>query len=426
MQKLEQLNDAIYKNIHIDTILSMLNEIDINYINYIFNNKKTLLINSIIHLPFESANKFIDNILKFKNINVDHQDNLGKTALMHCIKIGFNEVFNKLIDYGCNLNLQDKDGETALYTAIDKLYFVYQHDVNKFQEFAYKLIEQKSCNVDIQTNILKKTALLNCVDCINSYNRHNYDDSKGERQNYKYNKRFNEIAFKLIDNGCDVNIRDSSDRTALTNACWGSYGLSDIASKLIDTPSSDLNLSDDNGNALEGAIWCRPKIALKIMKTGRCDLSVLCDSSTLLIISIERKRIECCKYLILNNSCDINLQNRHGKTALILSIDKDLDEITELLLEKKCDVTQTLFDRLALKSACNKNNIKIVNRIIDRYIENHDISFLDISLDITKYFYYSNVIDKIWKMYQNEIIGIINKRDLGDINVIVLISQYVC
>src|SRR5690606_37791945 len=52
--------------------------------------------------------------------NVDFQEaTFKKTALMFAVEAKDKEVVKVLVDYGCDIFLQDKDGRTALQYAID-------------------------------------------------------------------------------------------------------------------------------------------------------------------------------------------------------------------------------------------------------------------------------------------------------------------
>ena len=52
-----------------------------------------------------------------KGCNVDIQDNNGFTALMWAAKKGHNEICDSLINKGCDVDIPDKGGSTALMWA---------------------------------------------------------------------------------------------------------------------------------------------------------------------------------------------------------------------------------------------------------------------------------------------------------------------
>jgi serine/threonine-protein phosphatase 6 regulatory ankyrin repeat subunit B len=55
-----------------------------------------------------------------KGCNVDIQDNNGFTALMWAAKKGHNEICELLINKGCNVDIQNNNGNTALILATEK------------------------------------------------------------------------------------------------------------------------------------------------------------------------------------------------------------------------------------------------------------------------------------------------------------------
>ena len=82
--------------------------------------------------------KRLELIKNCENINV--QGGMDETALIYATHIGNEEIARLLIENGANLNLQDKEGKTALMHAI-------QHDYLK--EIA-KLLVEKGANLNLQ------------------------------------------------------------------------------------------------------------------------------------------------------------------------------------------------------------------------------------------------------------------------------------
>ncbi|HBA45428.1 TPA: hypothetical protein DCZ31_05780 [Patescibacteria group bacterium] len=66
----------------------------------------------------------IDFVLEKRNdIDLDIQDNYGKTLLMHMIENSLNDSIKKLLENNqivINLNLADANNKTALFYAFDK------------------------------------------------------------------------------------------------------------------------------------------------------------------------------------------------------------------------------------------------------------------------------------------------------------------
>lgn len=67
---------------------------------------------SIVHRP-----EFIDHFIS-KSENIDHQDDNGQTALQYLISRSMFDFAGELIKKGASINLVDKYGNDALWTAV--------------------------------------------------------------------------------------------------------------------------------------------------------------------------------------------------------------------------------------------------------------------------------------------------------------------
>ena len=94
------------------------------------NNYDTVLINLLkereIYLFIEYIN------INSKNIDLDYQDNDGNTFLILSIKEGLNKLTKFLLEKGCNVNIQNKEGNTALHYALSGKNFVMADLLRKY------------------------------------------------------------------------------------------------------------------------------------------------------------------------------------------------------------------------------------------------------------------------------------------------------
>jgi ankyrin repeat protein len=73
---------------------------------------------TVIHsIVFSGDKKRISEVLKIKQININHQSNDGSTALLLAISIKKKEIFNELIRLKANVNIADNEGVTPLHCA---------------------------------------------------------------------------------------------------------------------------------------------------------------------------------------------------------------------------------------------------------------------------------------------------------------------
>lgn len=142
---------------------------------------------------------------------LDIQNSNGATALIIACLESKENIVKMLINAGCNINLQDKYGNTAL---IYKSYFT---DDN---ENIFKLLINAGADLNIQ-NGRHTTALMMAL--------------------FKYKEN---IAKILIDAGCKLNLFNSSGNTALMIAC---IQKNVTMVKMLIKADADLNLVDCNG-----------------------------------------------------------------------------------------------------------------------------------------------------------------------------------
>jgi uncharacterized protein len=91
------------------------NDFDVEEItdfSVISDDNHTLLQDSIARNPVYEFN------LIARGVPLDHQDDNGQTALQYAISRGYTEIAVKIILAGGNVNVNDKFGNAALWTAV--------------------------------------------------------------------------------------------------------------------------------------------------------------------------------------------------------------------------------------------------------------------------------------------------------------------
>lgn len=149
------------------------------------------------HSPFSMAAKkgFVDliNLFLSYNIDINKQNNMGRTALHFACKNGHIDVVSLLINAGAEINIKDRYGHLPIHLATA--------DINAQDEDGCTPLICAS--IDNKTNIFQK----------------------------------------LISYGCDLNIQDNQGYTALMSACdWNNY---DIVLNLI-SYGCDLDIQNVN------------------------------------------------------------------------------------------------------------------------------------------------------------------------------------
>jgi ankyrin repeat protein len=146
---------------------------------------------------FAKEEQITIHLIQSQICELNHQNKLGKTALMISTEYRQNEVALKLIENGCDMNVVSNYGMNALMTAI----------IYRQTSISLNLIEN-GCKLNLQ-NEMGNTALMFAIE---------YNQEK--------------IVSKLIETGCDVNLSDIDGWNPLTIAI--DYNLFDITFQLIE------------------------------------------------------------------------------------------------------------------------------------------------------------------------------------------------
>lgn len=270
-------------------------------------------------------------------VNVNAQDNMGKTALMHIFEqfslirtvlkpekfkdieetkyrmSDFSKLTKLLIDYGADINIRDNNGNTALMYAlcakenIGKQNNAHISLVKSEYSRQIKLLIQAGVDVNVQ-NYQGQTALMLASD--------------------------EEETRILIEAGANVNLKDDLGKTALM------YAENAEQTKLLLDAGADVNAKDDLG--FTALMFAQTSEQMGLLLNAGADINArdyaigytaliwtLLDNFT--TADIKRQKIA----VLLKAGANINEQNNKGYTALMYA---DNVEQTRLLLEFGADV----------------------------------------------------------------------------------------
>lgn len=145
--------------------------------------------------------------------------------------------------------------------------------------------------------------------------------------------KLEDIALQLLKYGnCEYNYRDRIFGTALKYSVR--YNLKKVFDILIRKP--DINVSE--GLPLYDAlILGRTKMAVAMIKTGKCNLSLFSrENKTPLMIACMKNQVDVCTEL-LNHSCHIHSKDREGKTALYYAYVSEIGFVIDALSNNVVD-----------------------------------------------------------------------------------------
>lgn len=206
------------------------------------------------------------------------------------------QITEKLLDCRADTTLVDKDGRTALMTAV---YNNYEFDVN---------------------TILKKTEL-----SINIVNK--FGDSA---LHIAIRKGYLSMVQILLSHRPDVDIADSTQNTPLMLACW--TGNLEIVYALLDA-NADVNLQSESGRtAIHWAVEKGHVEVVKALLQRRADVNAIIplNETSCLMIATRLHNLALVDCLIAGGA-KLNLQNAEGMTALMWACWNSYDEIVASL-----------------------------------------------------------------------------------------------
>jgi ankyrin repeat protein len=148
---------------------------------------------------------------------------------------------------------------------------------------------------------------------------------------------YTEIVRALVENGADVEAKDSYDLTALFLAAYEGY--TDIVQLLLDY-GADISVRNAYGmSALLWTAWNGHTETLQVLLDRGADVEEQDNSEeTALIKAAYQGHTEIVR-ILLDRNVDVNVKNSDGADALIYAAWQGYTEIVQLLLDKGADVT---------------------------------------------------------------------------------------
>lgn len=318
-----------------------------------------VITNSVYHYSREKNIKRkygVSKILIEMGSDVNIQDREGETALMYAVRNTHvtKELVELLITAGSNLNLRDIHGNTALKYALSdysrnkytmqiiKLLLLYGADPNITYKYGrtliFTLVKKR------QTNYIKLFIKYGAkVDPELFFNSINSDPTiadtllPGMDPNAKYNKgktllmylvkkNNQSLAKKLIELGADLDIQDSRGDTALNYAI---YDLNREMVELLLSAGANPDIYNDNGNT---SLHCAIRKRRKDINIIRLLIEYVVDIDTQTIYEGETALMMAVYReegricrLLIDNGADLDTSNHLGRTVREIAEDKNFD-----------------------------------------------------------------------------------------------------
>lgn len=289
-----------------------------------------ILLNIITAISCHDSSKAISILDNMSRDALD--ENMIKKLIIHIVKYQNQTVLNKLIDLGLDLNspgnvcslvlsmcIINQEKEGAAFLLLNGVYFNIddletRHSFNQIDDKDFK---------EITVFVFKLVA---------SDNRRRDQIDKMMMWAIKHYK--NEIVLYLLQNGANVNFRDTSGNTPLT--CASLEKNIQIVKYLIEY-GADVNLPKSSKNAplyiVAGNGYI--DIAETLINTSLCDVnSKNIDDNTPLMFAADQGHVDIVS-ILLDHGADVNIQSIYGCTALMWAVQSNSSDIISLLLNRK-------------------------------------------------------------------------------------------
>lgn len=318
-----------------------------------------------IQLKYESYRKtFIkyckSRNLKFKellgNIKSDKTDKKSlprqdtidfdlKVPLIDCASQGYEHMVGLLLEMGCDVNVIDNYGRTALFVASEQGHL----------EIVKKLVENEPHGANITfTDNNKKTSLHMACE-----------------------EGHTDIVTYLIEKGADISALDLEGCSSLHMACIS--GKKEIVEHLLNINKEEIYKSDNLGQTpiIIASLHGEKEVVEFLLQFDKEDLNRLkrvqdTDKKgfTPLLAACMNGHINTTT-LLIDKGSDILHSDNNGRTALFIACEKGQKNIVELLIEKGKNMEKDIIDKLdwhrnaPIYIACAEKRTEIVKILID-------------------------------------------------------------
>eukprot|EP00833_Pecoramyces_ruminatium_P018881 jgi/Orpsp1_1/1192913/evm.model.d7180000096881.1 len=333
-------------------------------------------------------------------INSDH-----KTILMWAIEKGNCDIMNHILSENVDVNIQDKDGNTALLIA-QKI-----GDIEKI-----KLLMKHGANLDLVKGKVSKKTYKKLLIIYQSIQGEKYSGMKriGNVKNSIINKQhlYEEFKYAIISNNIEkirmllekrnskgeriININEKLrfqiiNREFLPIEIAVSKGHIEIVKLLLNCP--DIKVK----STIISIAVVREKISIAkiLINNPKIDINETDDEgNTPLIYAAGTGQIEILKFLLDQPHINVNIQNNNDNTALMFGVVNNQIEIVKLLLNKRNSKGQRICD-VNIKG---KKKFAILNKRVD--IDPNNEKFLDL---LQNNFKFSKFTPLLIAVYENHV-----------------------
>ncbi|CAH1397491.1 unnamed protein product [Nezara viridula] len=340
-------------------------------------NKLNLYNESALMIATKEGNEAIVNLLLSMNANVDVQDRDGNTALDLAIMKKNINIAEALLNNGANVNAQGETGTTPLMAAASNgdeamvNFLLFKKASLKirddFGNEAIHLAAQRG-------NIKVIEMLLGHGADVNSEGEHgetplhfavrNDDTISEDNEMFKFENKTVLVMKTLLEHGAELNSQSYLKQTALHKAAAGGYA--GVVGYLL---SRNASLVIEDYICFTPLQWAASIGNVKVLNTllERDDVNRNgCNGVTALHMAIRRNDTAFIEYLLRKNA-DPNLMSEDGQTPLDLTFDPLSEKIMKFLLDHEARVEDNSFlGSKILFDAVSNRSIEIIKLLLDK------------------------------------------------------------
>lgn len=302
-----------------------------------------------LQTAIEQKNFKLAELIIKNNYDLESKGFDGETALLYLSKLGYLEFIKILIEKGANINVRDNDNKSLLHYSIKNSYELTEYILSKNPDYTNLELPHLVYNDKKMLSFLIKAGVdINEVDddgntCLHLALKSNYANYNsnvdnictfnpdytivndfGESPLYLAYEMNNKSYFnKFLTTNIDVNTIANDDSTYFHHAL--KHYEDEFIYKLFKF-NIDFSNVDNNGNSILHT-------AVQRCKDNVIEIPVLRRVGENTKMTLVWEKINLIETIIKDANVDINVQNKSGKTPLMLACEKDDKYKFELLLK---------------------------------------------------------------------------------------------
>ncbi|XP_067661991.1 ankyrin-3-like [Haliotis asinina] len=291
--------------------------------------------NMLLSASREGDMEVVKFVLSQNIVDVDSRGPRKKTPVMLAAQYGYKEVVELLVENGADLSLVYDTGSNGFQLACS---------TGRLEVVKY-IIAQNTVDINYR-GLRKKTAAMIAAE-------------SGHK----------EVVELLVENGADLSLAYDTGSNILHSAC--SRGRLEVVKYILSQNIVDINCRGwMKKTPVMTAAECGHEDVVELLVENGADLSLACSTSNnILHLACSKGYVEVLKYVLSQNTVDINSRGRSKKTPAMIAAECGHEKVVELLMEKGANLSLTCdTGSNILHLACSKGRLEVLKYILSQNI----------------------------------------------------------